>query len=670
MADWWESAPIADTGGEWWQAAPVAPVQPNADGTYGQAPADMFMDPRTGGMTSRELLRNNVDPSTLGAGSGGLMQGLGFGLGDEAMGLAGFLEGGPEMANLRQEQARATLEAQREYAPVASIGGEIAGGVGSSLAAAPALGLNTATSLGGRALQGMGLGGIEGALFGFGNAEGAQDRLASTATGAGLGGIIGGAAPYVMAGARAALDPVGGVVASMQSRANPMRASRAVQSAVQRSGRDVSAIQNEINAAIAAGQQYTLADATGNAGQRMLSGVARAPGDARQDIAEFLMNRQSDQGRRIAGQLDTSMNSPRNPGNLPVPYGQAAQGDYVGQTANQVRSGLERSRSATANTQYQAAREGAAPVDVRGALAAIDDRIGGMQGSGVTGDGIDAKLSSYRSRLASQQGDVTLELSDFDRVLGLKQQIGDDIGAAVRAGRNNEARELGKIQRELDAALEGASPDYRAANDTFARNSRTIDAIDTGAAMTSPRARVADNLSTYGGMTPEQQAAARAGYVDPLIGRIENAAPGVNNARPLLSQGSQAELGAMARNPKALADFIRREQTMFETGSTALGGSRTADNLVDIQEVSGLDAGLIANILTGRWGAAAQQAGGTALNAATGRNTATRDQIAQLLLSQDVGQALAPAMHRVQQNISQDRVVEALLRNLQRQSGG
>lgn len=635
------------------QFTPSQGPQRNDDGTYGQPPADMFLDPRTGGMTSRELLRNNVDASAVGSLAGGLMQGTGFGFGDEVQGLLGYLEGGSDMANLRREQARATLEAQRDQQTVASIGGELAGGIGSSLAAAPALGLNTATTLGGRALQGAGLGTIEGALFGAGNGEGAQDRLTGAATTGAFGGLLGAAAPYALAGIRGALDPVFGVVASMRSAANPYRASRAIDTALTRSGRSAPAVQAEIDAALAAGQQYTVADALGNSGQRMLSGVARAPGDARQEITEFLMNRQGDQGRRIAGALDEGFN---------------AAGGNTGRTANQVRTGLDDARGAEANTLYTAARDQAGAVNLTPAVEQIDmllNRNPILGESALTRSEIGQRLLRIRGQM--QAGGS--QLINFDETMNLKQDLGNQIARLRRSG-EKVPPELAQVYGAMDKALEDASPAYRAANDTFRQRSGVIDAIDTGAAMTSPRARVADNLATYGNMTPAQQAAARAGYVDPLIGRIENAAPGVNNARPLLSQGAQAEIGAMARDPQGLADFIRREQTMFETSSTALGGSRTADNLSDIQDVSAIDTGLIANLLTGRWGQAAQQLGGTALNAATGRNTATRDQIAQLLLSQDVGAALAPSMHRATQNIAQDRIIEALARNLQRQIGG
>lgn len=52
-----------------------------------------------------------------------------------------------------------------------------------------------------------------------------------------------------------------------------------------------------------------------------------------------------------------------------------------------------------------------------------------------------------------------------------------------------------KLQSELDGALEASSQGYRTANDNFAKASRTIDAVDEGAAATSGRLRSEDNLA-------------------------------------------------------------------------------------------------------------------------------------------------------------------------------
>jgi len=658
-------------------AAPPAQAVRNADGTYGQPPEGMFLNPITGQMTDRSMLAAQVNPTRGEAIRGGAMQGLGFGFGDELAGLAGRIQGGPDMGTFRREQARATLGAQQEAFPFSYGAGEVGGGVASSLAGAGALGLGIPATMAGQMGQGAALGAVEGALYGFGGGEGIGDRAGDAATTGGFGALVGGAAPAVIQGARSLFDrAVAAPVASMRRAPSQTRASQAVAAALERSGRTVDDVADSLTAAHRAGQpEFMTVDALGSPGQRMLSGIARQPGDASTQITDFLMNRQGGQARRIAGALDDAFNAPpANPGNLPVPYGTVIP-DNTGKTANQVRAGIEAARDAAADAQYGAARQGAGAVDVRPVIAAIDDTIGPMQGSGVAGDGVDDILRGYRNRIAAPEGKLpegatAVELSDFNRLARLRKEMGDKAQSLAQSGQKFAAGEIRKLMNVLDEQLEAASEGYRAANANFRSASKVADAVDTGAAMARPRARVPDTLQTYAGMTPEQQAAARAGYVDPLIGKIENQPPGVNNARPLLDLGTQAEIGAMARDPKSVADFLAREQTMFETGARALGGSRTADNLSDIADVKTLDVGPIINALSGRFGAAASQLAGKAGNAMLGRNTATREEIARLLLSPDIRAALQPAMRKQLQAGRQNRVVEALVRSLERSAMG
>lgn len=623
------------------EAGRAAPER-NADGTYGQPPEGMFMDPRTGAMTSRELLRNNVETSPAMAAIGGGMQGVSYRMGDEALGAAG--------GQFDREQARATLEANQAAHPWIYGGSEVAGGALSSLLAGRLMGLGGASTLGQQAMHGAKLGAAEGALYGFGGGEGAADRAVGAAQYGTLGAGVGAVAPGIVEGARRGIDKViGGPIAAMRSGANPTRASRAVQEALKRSGRSAVDVTASLQRAAAEGQpMYTVADDLGTSGQRMLSGISRAPGNARQDIADFLMARQDGQADRLGSFVADAL---------------GASDTAAARTAS-----LTSARSAAADVAYDAARQGAGPVDVRGVLSAIDNRIGPMQGSGVAGDGIDGVLSRFRSRLAAQPGGQafpgasSVELSDFNRVLGVKQDLGDAIGTAVRAGRNNEARELMKVQSALDAALEAASPAYRAANDDFARASAVISKVDAGKAATSTRVRADDTVAAFRAMTPDQQAAFRAGYSDPVMARIEGAAPGVNKARPLASQKSQAEMGAMAVDPELFARRVGRENTMFGTNVAALGGSKTADNLADIAEVAGFDASPLANALTGNWRTMATQLGAKAANTAMGRNTATRELMAQMLLSGDLQKALAPALRSQKAAEPYVRGIEALLR--------
>jgi hypothetical protein len=113
----------------------------------------------------------------------------------------------------------------------------------------------------------------------------------------------------------------------------------------------------------------------------------------------------------------------------------------------------------------------------------------------------------------------------------------------------------------LDNALETASDAYRAANDGFRTASGVIAAVDEGAAMARPRARAADTTATFAQMTPEQQAAARAGYADPIIARVEGSASTTNVTRPLTADKYAREFPVMAAPGRAplLAGRARRK---------------------------------------------------------------------------------------------------------------
>lgn len=569
------------------------------------------------------------------------------------------------------EAARTQASADAAEMPVISAAGNILGSIATSGNIARGLGMQPATKLGGQMVQGAGLGTLEGGIHGFNEGHGGiVQRMSGAGAGALYGGGTGFAAPAVIHGARQGWDALSGVGASMRTAPSQIRASRAVEEAIERSGRTPDEIADAIAAAHRAGQTgYSIADATGHSGQRMLAGATRTPGDGRQGIVDFLSNRQQGQGRRLGAMLDESLNAPRNTGGIPTIAGQRAPTDFTGMTAEQARGSLTAQRGATANRLYGEARDAAGPVDVRGALAALDDRLGPMAGVDIKGDGIDATFSQIRRRLAAEdlpEGVTSIELSDFNRVLGLKQDVQDMIGKAQRAGEGNRVRELTSVVKELDQALERASAGYRMANDEFARSSRVIDQIDAGKAATGPRARTGDVQAAYGTMTPEQQAAFRVGYSDPLLARIEGAAPGVNKARALMDDASQAELGMMAKDRKALEDFLRREDDMFRTGNAAMGGSMTADNLADSADLSGVSSSILGNLFAGRLSTAAGQAAQASLNTLQGRNTSTRNLIAELLTSGDVQKALAPAKKKAAETIQRSALGEAFLRAIQR----
>jgi hypothetical protein len=433
------------------------------------------------------------------------------------------------------------------------------------------------------------------------------------------------------------------------NKGNKSRANRSIAELLAKSGKSADEVAGEVAKAARQGQpEFRLMDALGTAGQRRASGLSRAGGDGAEEITEFLRQRQLDQRDRVSGFIDDAFQT-------------------RGTTAAKTVEGLTEKRSVVADALYRKAREGANPVDVRGAVGVIDSRIGGMQGSNIIGDGIDAKMAGFRRRLMADpapNGEISRELSDFDRVLGVKQDVQDAIEAARRAGRNNEARVLGGLARELDAALEGSSDAYRFANDNFREASKVIEGVGTGRSM-AERGRADDNISAILGMTNDQQRAARVGYGDKLLEDIEKkTAPTSNVAKALLSSKAKREAQALAKDPELLLDRITRENQMWETQHRALGGSRTADNLSDIEDIGIMaDAGRAARDLgTGNSGGALSQLGGAAARVMSGQNDATRQLLIKALMSAKPKAALSMASKTARSSEARRAIVDALLR--------
>lgn len=579
-----------------------------------------------------------------------------FGLGDESQGLkAGIgsvLSGGDFLPAYRKERdaVRGDMATINDRYPAMATTGNL---IGSALPAITASPLATGKTALGTMLRGGGLGAVEGGLQGAGNADG-TGVLGNTITGGLIGLGAGMAAPIAVGGLAMAKNAITEGLPSLFGKAVQSKANRAVAGALGRSGKTAPDIDALIAAAAREGQpEYRLMDALGLPGQRLANGLTRAGGAPGDEVAEFLATRQSGQPERVGAFVEDAFG-------------------VGGTTAAKTKAGLTEARREAADTAYDAARGNAAPVDVRGALGVIDARIGGMKGSGVAGDSIDGKLADYRDRLAAQPGPdgVMRELSDFDRVLGVKQAIQDDIGAAVRAGRNNEARELGKLVRELDGALEASSDMYRTANDGFRSASKVIDAVDEGAMMAS-RGRAADNVPKFGAMAAAERDAARVGYGDDLLRRLETmTAPTSNRAKPLLSPKRVAEADAMATDPSLYSGRLARENTMWETQNKALGGSRTADNLADQSAVDGFASdGLQAakSAANFQFGDMVGRIAGALGPVLKGQNEPTRMLIAQMLLSGNAGPVLAPVIAQAGKSASMRRMLEAMIRQPMRE---
>lgn len=603
------------------------------------------------------------------AAAGGVMQGMLFGGGDEvAAALDSATSDRSYDASL--ERARALMDRNAEERPGAYntglVGGSILGALGlgeavgatglvgkSAQTAGPVaqaarsgLGLPTAVGtaapglaarVGGGAVVGAGMG----AAQGFGSGEGGiGNRLEDALTGAVFGGSVGGAIPVVGKVASGLGNAVTGLGSAALSHVFPSignapdmtAGGRAIIQALQRSGKSEADVTAALAQAATEGQpMYTVTDAIGRQARSKLNSIARQPGAAQETIADNLMRRQAGQGGRLQNFVDDAL-------------------QMGGRTADDARAALKETRSSTTQPLYAAARADAKPVDLTGIVSQIDtvlqrDPILGETGLAKTEIG--RRLAGLRSQMQSVETDaagnpVNYVLNDFDGVLNVKEDLGRLIGGMKASGKPVPP-DLANVYGGLDAALEAASPGYRAANDAYRAGSDAIRAVDTGRkAATS--GRYENTIKAYKSMAPEAQAAARVGYGDKLIEALQGR-PGSNKTLGLIDEARVQELNAMAADPELLQRQIAREGDMFKTYGYTQGGSQTMSNAADMTDAqralgsfvgeSTANSGYAIRRLAGR-------IGDWMLNGMTGENEATRSAIADALLSTDLGAALKP----------------------------
>lgn len=551
---------------------------------------------------------------------------------------------GEEYTSIREAQKRGRKQYADE-APVrnalASIGGGIMGAGKLMGAGATATRLIPAGATGlGAAGANIAANAADGAIYGGLSALGHGEDIGQ---GAGIGAVLGGAAYPVVQAAKGIGNFAGGILGI----GNQGRANEAVVEAMRRANLDESQIAAMLDDAARAGQpEYMVADALGNPGQRMLSGVARSPGDMRTTIADTLQARQAGQGERLVNALSEGFAAP--------------------QTAQRTGERLTAARASDAARNYGAARAGAGTVDPTEAIRLADDFLQPgassvfQNATNIADDSVESAVRRARGYLT----DGNSVLRDFNA----SQRAKMELDAMIEGAKPSVQRVLIPIRNALDDALSNASPEYAAARDAYRSQSKIIDALETGKGAASARTRATDNVRQFGGLSADEQKAFRVGYADPLIARVEAAStsPTTNKARLLQTGKSAQEFPAFAApgQSEKLGDRIAREQRMFETANAALGGSKTADNLADLGEMSAFDPSMIGSIASGNFKGAIIQALTKGTQTLQGRNSQTRDLIAKMLLETSPTQATANLAKAVKAGERLTEVQEKLVRAL------
>jgi hypothetical protein len=401
-------------------------------------------------------------------------------------------------------------------------------------------------------------------------------------------------------------------------------------------------IADDIRTAAAEGQgMFTAADAMGNAGQRLLSSTARAPGQARTDVVNFLDNRQAGQGRRVSGALSEGFGSRMTP--------------------EQMRTAMTAERGAIADEAYGAVRNDARPANVDNVIAQIDANV---PAAPAAPDTISGRLQRYRNMISGDEGNLT----DFTQLQRVRSELSDEIQTAVRGGQNNRARMLGQTLRELDTSLENASDGFRQANRDFAGATRNIEAIANGRAA-SMGGRTEDIIPAFQALPPRGQQAYRTGYADPLIAKAQSDPFGTNKARPLINDAFADEAAAIAPGNAQMQRRIGRENTMFQTRNAATGNSKTAENLAD-DAAMGVDPTMIGQVLSGNWTGALRSVIASGSNALSGNTPAVRQAVADMLMTRGSNVNAAQFQRMIDETVQRIQQVQRMARSMGRGAAG
>lgn len=215
-------------------------------------------------------------------------------------------------------------------------------------------------------------------------------------------------------------------------------------------------------------------------------------------------------------------------------------------------------------------------VDTEPAVKAVADgimRYGAKSKIGST-------LVSIRNQMLDENGNL---VSNGAQVHGIREQLDDMIGEAVRAGRGKEAGALGQIRVAIDDSLKNQIPGFADADKLWSETAKIKEAYEFGRGeLLTSKISPGQAQKTLRGMTiPEREAVNQGTRLElDRVARNATAAPG-NKLDRTMSRDWNYEKIAQQVGPQKTADLAQRldtEGTFLET--SALGeparGSRTA----------------------------------------------------------------------------------------------
>ena len=483
------------------------------------------------------------------------------------------------------EKQRAIDEANLKEHPIATFGGNLAGGLALPVGAAA-----QAPTLAGRMAAGAGMGAAQGALYGAGSSPDLTNLpqvAGNMGAGAGVGALVGGAAPPVIEGlgqGAAFLLNKTSIPQTIRGFRNPEgTAARLITDTIERDARAGSPrlTPGEFQDAIQAGQPVINADMGGAATRNLARTAANMSPEAETALNGAINPRFEAQGPRIADLI-------RSEGG----------GNSV-QTLDQLQ---DAARRANRPLYQQAYREGGAgiwtpEIEQLTAAPAMQDAIRAAVKTGANAD-VAAGFPATRAPFSiAQDGTLSPVLGpDGSRAIPslqfwdhVQRNLRDMAGSAERSGENHAASVYGSLRRSLLEQLDNAAPTFAQARGNAARAFGAEDAMEAGAKFATAKGKnqeYAKALSEFSG--PERQLFAH-GFMSALENQVREV-PFRQNVLSKIDQSPAArqriEMAVGSERAERLRTFLHAENIMDMLRTAVQGNSTTARQLENIKQIS------------------------------------------------------------------------------------
>jgi hypothetical protein len=598
MADWWESAPLAQPttapipkgGANWWDAAPLAQPAP-------AEPADTRPD------------RGILDATARGAAQGftanfsdemrGLVEAGGANPDDPAS-LAKLLKGalsywsGDKDAKKRYEE---TVARERQLNKTAEDQHGLAstvGAIGGALALPIGVGAQAAT-LPGRMVAGAATGAALGGAAGVGSGEGAADSLTRGAIGAAGGGVLGAAAPAVIEGAiqggRAIATPVANAIRGIRDPEG--EAARRVAVALERDAQvDPGATSRLTPAEFAASNQSggpaMVQDLGGETTRALARSAANTSPEGRGILNRAIDDRFEGQTPRVVDWFNTSFNYPN--------ADDAAEAiQKVAKTVN--RGNYERVMSAHPVVNVPA------EITERPVVAqAMKDAVSLAKNHGEKLEGppeLRTILSGDGYHIADDvQNPAQTSLRYWDYV---KKSIDSRIEKAKRSGgvedlNSKEKADFGGLvdaKNALVAHLDTAAPGYKDARAGAAAFFGAENALEAGQNIVSSKLSNREVARGLSKMSPEERKLAQDGFVDRYIQTLQEVGDRRSIVNKIGDSPAARERLNMVLGPQKATELeakLRVEGIMDMARGAVQGNSTTARQLAELGLAGGAGA--------------------------------------------------------------------------------